>query len=86
MHGEMNKNDCFNNLIQIIVKICEIAQFTRATPGKFSSFIIKDEIKSRLFNLICQDFRECGMHFEVPSVDANKYRYKVPKERSQNMH
>ena len=52
----------------------------------FSYFIIKDEIKSRLFNLICQDFLECGMHFEVPSVDANKYRYKVPKERSQNMH
>ena len=33
MHGEMNKNDCFNNLISMIVKICEIAQFTRATPG-----------------------------------------------------
>ena len=28
MHEEMNKNDCF-----MIVKICEIAQFIRATPG-----------------------------------------------------
>ena len=34
MDGERNKNDCFNNLIQMIVKICGIAQFTRATkPG-----------------------------------------------------
>ena len=33
MHGEMNKNVCFNSLIQTIVKMCEIAQFTRATPG-----------------------------------------------------
>ena len=35
MHGEMNNNDCFNNLIEMIVKICEIAEFTRATPGSF---------------------------------------------------
>ena len=30
MHGERNKYDGFNNLNE---KICEIAQFTRATPG-----------------------------------------------------
>ena len=33
MLGKKNKNDCFNNLIWMIAKICEIAQFTRATPG-----------------------------------------------------
>ena len=33
MYGEIDKNDCFNNLISMIVKICEIEQFTRATPG-----------------------------------------------------
>ena len=38
MHEEMNKNARFNNLIQMIVKICEIAQFARATPG--SSLVI----------------------------------------------
>ena len=39
MHGEMNKKEYFNNLIEMIVKICEIAQFTRATPG--SSLVLK---------------------------------------------
>ena len=33
MHWERNKYDCFNNLIEMIVEVCEIAQFTRATPG-----------------------------------------------------
>ena len=33
MHGGRNNNDCFNNLIQMIVKICVIAQFTRVSPG-----------------------------------------------------
>ena len=33
MNGERNKCDSFNNLISMIVKIREIAQFTRATPG-----------------------------------------------------
>ena len=33
MHGGRNKYDGFNNLIEMILKICEIAQFTRATPG-----------------------------------------------------
>ena len=30
MHGESNKYDGFNNLIEMIVEICEIAIFTRA--------------------------------------------------------
>ena len=38
MHGEGNKYDCFNNLIEMIVEIREIALFTRATPG--SSLVI----------------------------------------------
>ena len=33
MHWDRNKYDCFNNLIEMIVEVCEIAQFTRATPG-----------------------------------------------------
>ena len=33
MHWERNKYDCFNNLIEMILKICEISLFTRATPG-----------------------------------------------------
>ena len=33
MHCERNKYDCFNNFIEMIVEICEIAIFTRATPG-----------------------------------------------------
>ena len=33
MHGEINKNVCFNNLKWTIVKICKIPQFNRATPG-----------------------------------------------------
>ena len=33
MHGGRNKYDGFNNLIEMILKICEIALFTRATPG-----------------------------------------------------
>ena len=33
MHAERNKYECFNNLIQMILKICEIALFTRAMPG-----------------------------------------------------
>ena len=38
MHGERNKYDGFNNLIEMIMKICEIVLFTRATPG--SSLVI----------------------------------------------
>ena len=34
MHGERNKYDCFNNLIEMILEIREIvALFTRATLG-----------------------------------------------------
>ena len=33
MHRERNEYDCFNNLIEMIVEIREIALFTRATPG-----------------------------------------------------
>ena len=44
IHGEMNKNDCFNNLILLIVKICEIAQLTRATPG--SSLVVNKDALS----------------------------------------
>ena len=43
MHGEMNKNDFFDNLIRMIVQICEKAQFTRATPG--SSLVSRYEKK-----------------------------------------
>ena len=42
IHGEMNKNDCFNNLIKMIVKICEIAQLTRATPGSSLVFNMRN--------------------------------------------
>ena len=50
MQGEMNKNEYFNNLIQMIVKICEIAQFTRATPD--SSLVQnKNEFHKVLLNL-----------------------------------
>ena len=35
MNGERNYNDYFNNFILMIMKIVrEIAQFTRATPGR----------------------------------------------------
>ena len=49
MHGEMNRNYCFNNFIQMIVKICEIAQFTRATPG--SSLVENIKIKRERIGL-----------------------------------
>ena len=41
MHGESNKYEGFNNLIQMIKKIWEIAQYTRATPSSSLVFSIK---------------------------------------------
>ena len=41
MHTERNKFEFFNNLISIILKICEIALFTRATTPGSSLFIDK---------------------------------------------
>ena len=38
MHGEINEYDHFKNMIQMIVKINEIVQFTKATPG--SSLVV----------------------------------------------
>ena len=55
MHAEMNKNARFNILIEIIVKICEIAQFTRATPG--SSLV------HNIFVLDCEYFAETWSFF-----------------------
>ena len=40
MHGESNKYEGFNNLIQMIKKIWEIAQYTRATPSSSLVFNI----------------------------------------------
>ena len=43
MHWERNKYDCFNNLIEMIVEICEIALLTRATPG--SSLVLNKKLQ-----------------------------------------
>ena len=34
MHTDGNNYECFNNLIYMILKICQIALFARATPGR----------------------------------------------------
>ena len=59
MHWDRNKYVCFNNLIEMIVEIHEIAQFTRATPGRSVVSIYLNGLERKLALIFQHLIKKC---------------------------